>query len=105
MNDPLDVEAARNRDTERTDQSRAQKLAADTDFLWVMSDQRGRRTMWRQLSDAGIFRSSFAPDPSVMAFNEGNRQAGLKLLDRMLRVCPAEYLLMQKENTSVDPQS
>jgi hypothetical protein len=99
MSNPLDVEAAAERETQRKDAQRADALNADKDFTWVMSDARGRRVIWQQLADAGLYRTSFNVDPSVMAFSEGKRDVGLRLLATLIRVTPAQYLLMQKENT------
>lgn len=67
------------------------------DFKWMMSDQRGRRLVWRQLSDAGVFQQSFNPEAMTMAFNEGRRSAGLRLLDQVHTLCPDLYTTMMKE--------
>ncbi len=95
--DPLDTEeqelAAANADAMR-------KLAQqqqDEDFRWLMSDQRGRRIVWRLLSDAGVFHTSFNPEALTMAFKEGQRTAGLQLLAQVHRLCPDLYTTMMKE--------
>jgi hypothetical protein len=69
----------------------------DDAFHWLMSDARGRLLMWERLSDAGVFRSSMNASPYVTAFNEGQREAGLRDLARIMRLCPALYAVMAEE--------
>lgn len=85
------------RDAQRKDAQRAARERDDNDLRFVMSDARGRRFVWELLGAAGVFRSSFATDALVMAHNEGKRDTGLRLLDRLLRVAPAEYRMAQEE--------
>jgi len=78
----------------------AAKLAREEivhDFLWLMKDKRGRRIVWRALGDAGVFHTSFTPDPYVHAFQSGRRDAGLKLLAQINEICPELYTTMMKE--------
>lgn len=102
MSDPFDIDAANARDTQRSDAQRAERERADNELRFVMADARGRRFVWQLLGDAGIYRSSFATDPLVMAHAEGKRDTGLRLLDRILRVTPGDYLKAQQENTVVN---
>ncbi len=95
--DPLDI------DQQEDDKAEADKLlelAAQqraNDFKWMMGDKRGRRIVWRQLSEAGVFQQSFHPDALTMAFNEGRRSAGLRILDQVHTLCPDLYTTMMKE--------
>lgn len=102
MNTPFDIDATKARDTQRTDAQRSERERADSELRFVMADARGRRFVWQLLGEAGIYRSSFATDPLVMAHNEGKRDTGLRLLDRLLRVTPGDYLKAQEENTVVN---
>lgn len=68
------------------------------DLKWVMSDKRGRSVVWRQLEIAGIYRLSYTGDDRT-AFNEGQRNIGLKLLAEINQHCPAEYMEMLKEHS------
>ena len=68
------------------------------DLRWVMSDKRGRRVVWRLLEIAGIYRLSYTGDDRT-AFNEGQRNVGLKLLAEVNQHCPAEYMEMLKEHS------
>lgn len=101
MNDPFDLDAANARDTQRTDAQRARQEAADKDLRFVMGDARGRRVLWGLLEEAGIYRSSFSVDPLAMAHAEGRRDMGLRLLARLMRTTPGEYLKAQEESTVV----
>lgn len=67
------------------------------DLLWLMSDKRGRRVVWRLLEGAGIYRSTFTGDALTSAFREGERNQGLRLMDQVLQHCPDRVSEMQKE--------
>lgn len=97
--DPLDHEQ---QDGERAEVRQARELAAkqaQADFVWLMSDPRGRRIVWSQLAAAGVFRSTFDHNPQQMAFAEGHRSAGLRLMSQLLTLTPDHYHTMTKENT------
>lgn len=65
---------------------------------WIMSSKRGRKFMWWLLSETQLWHSSFSPDAMQMAFAEGNRNVGLKLLDKIHAACPELEATMRKEN-------
>ncbi|WGL97362.1 hypothetical protein QE177_09015 [Arsenophonus sp. aPb] len=67
------------------------------DIKHVMSLEQGRRFIWLQLTTSGVFSSSFNHDPYVTAFNEGNRNRGLALLNDIMTICPERYLEMAEE--------
>lgn len=71
------------------------------DLIWLMGIKRGRRIVWRQLSHAGVYQSSFNTDTSVMAFNEGQRNVGLRLLAQLMEHCSSDYALMVQERNNV----
>lgn len=76
------------------------RLAEDrelADLKWLMSSDRGRRIVWRLLDQAGVFRMSFSTDALLLAFNEGNRNAGLRMLVHVHTVCPELYPVMVRE--------
>nr|WP_091658874.1 hypothetical protein [Massilia sp. PDC64] len=97
--DPLDTyqqDAQREDEAKRRELSRKQEIA---DFKWLMADPRGRRIVWRQLAAAGVFQSSFDPTAMTMAFNEGRRSEGLRLLAQIHAQCPDLYVTMMKEQS------
>lgn len=88
------------RDTVRAAESakRSEQSRLDTEF--VMSDARGRRFVAAILEQAHIFRSSMAAEAMPMAFAEGERNLGLKLLSRLTTDTPSLYLTMEKERVN-----
>jgi hypothetical protein len=84
----------------RVDKARQAELDAQAErdeLLWVMSDAKGRRFMWRRLADAGIYRTTFTGDALTSAFKEGERNAGIRLMTLILQHCPERLSQMQKE--------
>jgi hypothetical protein len=71
------------------------------DLAALMATKRGRRTMWRLLSHAGVYRQSFTGEALSTAFNEGQRSVGLRLMAILTAACPSEYALMVQERTNV----
>jgi len=68
------------------------------DLKWLMGNKRGRRVVWRLLRSAGVYRLSFDPhNASVTAFNEGQRNQGLRLLAIVQEHCGVDYGLMLQE--------
>lgn len=95
--DPFRKEEVEAREEERI---RRQKLS--NSLKAVLSTRDGRVILWQLLSDTGIYRSSFDRDLAVMAFNEGQRNVGLKLLNRIMAVDAEAYRLMQDEANGCD---
>lgn len=60
----------------------------DSDFKWLMTDQRGRRIMRRLLERTGVFRVSFTGDAQTTAFREGERNVGLEMIAQVQRHAP-----------------
>lgn len=83
-------------DQEDQERRRQQELL---DLEWVMSDGRGRRVVWRLLEQAGVFRLSYTGDALSTAFNEGQRNIGLRLMADCLEAAAEKYLVMQAENS------
>ena len=98
--DPVDtalLEAARAEESERTKVELQTEIG---DFKWIMSNKRGRRYIRRRLEQAGVFRLSFTTDPHVTAFNEGQRNDGLKVLAMLMEHAPESYALMLSEHNA-----
>lgn len=95
--DPTDI---RSQERTRADTDLRNKLVKDTeesDLKWLMGSKRGRRIVWRFLDRAGVFRLSFNTNSMTMAFNEGNRNEGLRILAQIHTLCPELYPVMVKE--------
>lgn len=95
--DPLDLAGQERTAAEYAEEERRQREREISDLCKVMGSKEGRRFMWRLLSDAGVYRSSFDSDVAMMAFNEGNRNIGLKLLNDTMTACPQHYARMLDE--------
>lgn len=96
--DPIDTTA---QDKQQVARDKAIRLALKTeqaDFKWLMATAQGRRIVWRQLASSGVFRSVFDSNAMQMAFLEGQRHAGLRLLAQVHELCPELYSTMTQEN-------
>lgn len=95
--DPTDLLGQeRDRTAEDARKRMAQRIE-EGDLLWLMGQKRGRAFLWKWLSEARVFHPSFDMNSMKMAFNEGNRSYGLKLLTEIMTVCPELFLKMQNE--------
>lgn len=95
--DPTDI---RSQERAKADNDLRNKLAKDTeeaDLKWLMGSKRGRRIVWRLLTQSGVFRLSFNTNSMTMAFNEGNRSFGNHTLALIHTLCPELYPVMVKE--------
>lgn len=98
--DPLDTrahEAATALDAQAQHVKQEQEKA---DLKYLMSLPQGRRFIWRLLEEAGVFRTSFSTDALEMAFREGCRNQGLKMMTATIEHCPGEYHKMTREQKS-----
>lgn len=67
------------------------------DLKFVLSNKRGRRFVHRLLMRSGVWRLSFDQNALRMAFNEGTRNEGLRLIAQITGDCPERYLEMMQE--------
>ena len=95
--DPLDTEATDELRKARDDLAHHAQQLEVADIKWLMSSARGRRIVNRQLQNAGVYRLSFNTNALQMSFNEGNRNAGLRLLAAITEHCPDRYSSMLEE--------
>lgn len=96
--DPIDIYSEESAQADLATRRRNARDTEEGDLKWLMSSKRGRRIVWRQLEAAGVFRSSFNTNAMAMAFAEGNRNIGLRLLGQIHSVCPEHYTTMMKES-------
>lgn len=97
---PMDIEGIEEARADRELKGRLHKETEESDIKWLLSSKRGRRIVWRLLDQSGVFRSSFNPTAMVMAFNEGNRNFGNRILALIHTHCSELYPTMLKENTN-----
>src|SRR6185437_2194413 len=63
----------------------------------IMSSPAGRYWIWTRLESAHIFSTTFTDSPTRSAFLEGERNAGLTLLNAVMSACPDLYTLAMRE--------
>lgn len=95
--DPLDTKGQEYAKADRDTRDKLARETEDADIKWIMGSKRGRRIVWRLLEKAGVFRLSFNTNSMMMAFNEGNRNYGNRLLAQVNALCPELYPVMVKE--------
>lgn len=95
--DPTDTALLQQLADEAAARAAIDKQTEIGDFKWLMSQKRGRRYVWRQLELAGVFQTSFTSDALQMAFSEGQRNQGLRILGFIHEHAPESYLEMLKE--------
>lgn len=96
--DPTDLQA---QERDSADMAERNRKAADMeidDLKWLMSNKRGRRFVFRVLERAGVWRISFNTNALSMAFNEGQRNEGLRLMANITAHCPDRYTEMLEES-------
>lgn len=90
---------------------RAEKLAKQLEnekrdiVRQICSTEAGRRYLWTELSSAHIFHTSFVSTEALqMAFLEGERNQGLRLLNSVLLHAPEQFVLMMQEHNTQQAQ-
>lgn len=95
--DPTDTKG---QDAERSETAlkKAQRREQELDDIkQVMGSRQGRRLMWRLISNAGVYRSTWSPVHAEMARAEGQREFGVLLIDEIHAACPEQYEVMKRE--------
>lgn len=95
--DPTDLRSQDKQKSERVSREKLAKENEETDIKWLMGTKRGRRILWRLMDQSGVFRLSFNTNAMQMAFAEGNRNFGNRMLAMIHDQCPELYSVMVKE--------
>jgi hypothetical protein len=95
--DPTDIRGQERSKAESELRNKAAKDTEESDFKWLMGSKRGRRIVWRLLAQAGTFQLSFSTNAMQMAFAEGNRNYGNRVLTMIHTLCPELYAVMMRE--------
>lgn len=77
-------------------------LARATGLKHLLSTADGRRFVWLFLADCGVNRNPFSNNALSTSFNCGELNVGQKLLAEITVADPDAFLVMQKENVSVE---
>lgn len=95
--DPFDIHGQQEAQEDKDLKGRINRETEESDFKWLMGSKRGRRIVWRLLEQSGVFRSSFSTTAMQMAFNEGYRNLGNRMLALIHQHSPELYPIMLKE--------
>ena len=68
------------------------------DLSQILCTDGGRRYLWRLLSFCRVMDRSMDRDSLVMAFREGQRDIGMRLMQDIYEAEPNAYELMRKEH-------
>ena len=71
------------------------------DLQFILSDERGRRWMWKHLGAAGCFTGGFIQNGSEAYYRTGRRDFGLALMQELNTSFLAAFLLMQQEGLTL----
>ena len=96
--DPFDLNQEQQASADAQLQRSQDAAAQAEDFMQVMGLKAGRSVVWGILQRAGVFTTSFSTDALVMAFKEGQRNEGLRILAQIHALCPDLYQVMVTEN-------
>lgn len=99
--DPFDLSSIDRDEAARKRTLHLQEMDEVNDIKRLMGTVWGRRIIYRLLTRARIYHSTFNNSGSVTAFQEGQRWMGLYLLNIINRHCPEQYLLMLQESKNV----
>lgn len=96
--DPFDIRGEEMRTEAQADKAKHEAQVEIDDLKWVLHTKRGRRFVFRLLNRAGVYRSSFNTNALTMAFAEGARNEGLRLLASITEHCPDRYSELLQES-------
>lgn len=96
--DPFDLQSQERAIAQQGDKAKLVQQIEIDDLKWLMSNKRGRRFVFRLLERAGVWRLSFNTNALSMAFNEGMRNEGLRLMAQITAHCAERYTEMLKES-------
>lgn len=82
---------------ERTKSIREREADEDAVIKVLMASKPGRSFVYGVLEFCHVYATSFRMNALEMSKNEGERNVGLMLTARLVRVCPEFYLKMLEE--------
>ena len=97
MSDPLDLAGQADAENDRRHLSTIARKDETARWAWLMSGPQGRRIVWDMLDLAGVYRSTFSTNGSQMAFLEGRRDMGLRVMAQAQTASPENFRKMMEE--------
>lgn len=95
--DPEDLELDQRLADEREARRARRESRLESLIRWQMQGPNGRAFVRELIETAGIDDRLFEFDPARLQRSLGFRAFGLQLRERVQRLCPAEYRLMEEE--------
>ena len=77
----------------------------DEMMIALLDMPQGRMLVWDLLESTKVFHSSFSSRALEMAFNEGQRNVGLRLMADIMRLAPEQWAKMSRENGEQNERS
>ena len=74
------------------------------DLSKILCEEHGRRYMWRLLSFCRVMDRSMDRDALVMAFREGQRDIGMRLMQDIYEAEPVAYETMRLEHVKAEEE-
>ncbi len=68
-------------------------------LIALLAERKGRDWMWELLSAAHMYEANPPTDPLQMAYREGERNIGLRLMQQLLRHTPNAVIQMMQERS------
>ena len=96
QNEPQDV-GDRDQVREARKHWRLSQREQDDALGRLMASPAGRAWMYGLLANCHIYHTSFSESPIRMAFAEGERSVGLRIVADLQRACPAHFNEMMQE--------
>lgn len=81
----------------RAKRARKQQQGLDGTLRGIMGTGTGRAWLWYILSTCHSFELEVPGDAITMAFRNGERNVGIRLLSDVMRVAPDEFVAMMRE--------
>ncbi len=96
--DPFDIDVESTRDEAEALRISNRRKQFISDLKDVMASKPGRKLLSEMLKKAGVFGGGFIENERAMYFREGERNAGLRLLNDMMEADNSAYIKMLTED-------
>jgi hypothetical protein len=84
-------------ETKRNARAKRVQAGHDSAITALMSHPETRAWVWDLLTECRVYGPVFDRSALQMAFNDGSRNVGLKLIAQIMRVAPDSYIQMSRE--------
>jgi hypothetical protein len=95
--DPFDIRSAQAREADRRHEGAVERRVSVEDWVWLLSNKRGRRIVAELLELSGVDRLSYTGSAETY-FREGRRSIGLHIQQQARQHAPDHYAELMKES-------